>query len=113
MPGLQAEFEFEPQLSWVPPAEIDSGHPLVTAAQQAAVEVLGESPPLSVFPGGTDAPWFDAASIPTIPAFGPGILTCAHGPNERVSLKSIHEAARIYARTAAAFCRPAESTGGG
>lgn len=106
IPELQAELEFEPQLSWVPPAEIDAGHPVVAAARGAAVEVLGFSPPLSVFPGGTDAPWFDAASIPTIPSFGPGLLTCAHGPNERVSLESIHQAARIYARTAVAFCGP-------
>lgn len=113
IPGLEVELDFEPQLSWVPPAEIDSGHPLVAATRQAALEVLGASPPLSVFPGGTDAPWFEAASIPTIPSFGPGILTCAHGPNERVSLKSIDEAARIYARTAAAFCGPTNGTGGG
>lgn len=104
IPALEAELEFEPQLSWVPPAEIDSEHPLVAVAQDAAADVLGTAPPLSVFPGGTDAPWFEAAGIPTIPSFGPGILTCAHGPNESVSLESVHQAARIYARIAAAFC---------
>jgi len=113
IPGLEAEFEFEPQLSWVPPAEIDREHALVTVAREAAREVLGAEPPLSVFPGGTDAPWFEAAGIPTIPSFGPGILTCAHGPNECVSLESVHQAARIYARIAAAFCGAANGTGGG
>ena len=52
------------------------------------------------------------AGIPTIPSFGPGILTCAHGPNECVSLKSVDQAARIYARVAAAFCGPENGTGG-
>jgi acetylornithine deacetylase/succinyl-diaminopimelate desuccinylase family protein len=104
IPGLVAEVQFEPQLSWVPPAEIDRDHALVGIARDAAEDVLGSQPPLSVFPGGTDAPWFEAAGIPTVPAFGPGILTCAHGPNEWVSLVSVHQAARIYARIAAAFC---------
>lgn len=112
IPGLDAELRFEPQLSWVPPAEIDREHPLVAVVRDAAEEVLGRKPPLSVFPGGTDAPWFEAAGIPTIPSFGPGILTCAHGPNECVSLESVAQAARIYARVAAAFCGPANGTGG-
>jgi acetylornithine deacetylase/succinyl-diaminopimelate desuccinylase-like protein len=33
------------------------------------------------------------------------VLTCAHGPNEFVSIESIHQAARMYARIAADFCR--------
>jgi acetylornithine deacetylase/succinyl-diaminopimelate desuccinylase family protein len=109
--SLDAELRFEPQLGWVPPAEIDREHPLVAVVQDAADEVLGTPPPLSVFPGGTDAPWFESAGIPTIPSFGPGILTCAHGPNESVSLESVAQAARIYARVAAAFCGPADDTG--
>jgi acetylornithine deacetylase len=103
-PDLDVEVIFEPHLRWVPPAEIDSMHPLVVSAQSAASEVLRATPPLSVFPGGTDAPWFDAAGIATIPSFGPGILTCCHGPNEYVDVNSVHEAARIYARTAIGYC---------
>ncbi len=103
-PELDAEVIFEPGLTWVPPAEIDRAHPLVGAAQSAAREVLGASPPLSVFPGGTDAPWFDAAGIATIPSFGPGILTNCHGPNEYVSVASVVQAARIYARIVLSYC---------
>lgn len=103
-PELDVEVEFEPGLTWVPPSEIAPGHPLVGATQAAAAEVLGAAPPLSVFPGGTDAPWYAAAGIPTIPSFGPGILTNCHGPNEYVSVESVHQAARIYARAAARFC---------
>jgi acetylornithine deacetylase len=103
-PELDVELVFEPGLSWVPPAEISPDHPLVGAAQSAAAEVLGVAPPLSVFPGGTDAPWFEAAGIATIPSFGPGILTSCHGPNEFVDVESVHQVARIYARIAARYC---------
>jgi acetylornithine deacetylase len=103
-PDLEVECTFEPGLSWVPPAEVAPEHPLVLAAQRAAEEVLGSAPPSSVFPGGTDAPWFEAAGIPTVPSFGPGILTCCHGPNEYVSVESVHQAARIYARIASRYC---------
>jgi acetylornithine deacetylase/succinyl-diaminopimelate desuccinylase-like protein len=103
-PGLDVEVEFEPGLSWVPPAEISLDHALVHVTQGAAAEVLGSAPPPVVFPGGTDAPWFEAAGIPTIPSFGPGLLSCCHGPNEYVEIESIYEAARMYARIAARYC---------
>lgn len=103
-PELDVEVEFEPDLTWVPPAEIAADHALVGVAQAASAEVLGAAPPLSVFPGATDAPWFDGVGIPTIPSFGPGILTQCHGPNEYVDVESVHQAARMYARIAAGYC---------
>lgn len=103
-PDLDVEVAYEDGLEWIPAAEIPADHPLVDAAASAAADVLGTSPPLSVFPGTCDAPWFAGAGIPTIPSFGPGVLTCAHGPNERVSVESLHQAARIYAHTAARYC---------
>lgn len=66
--------------------------------------MLDETPSLGVFPGATDAPWFERAGIPTLPSFGPGILTHCHGPNEYVELERVHEAARMYARIAAYYC---------
>lgn len=104
VPGLDVDVTYEDGLDWIPAAEIPTGHPLVAAASSAAADVLGVAPPLSVFPGTCDAPWFEGAGIPTIPSFGPGVLTCAHGPNERVSSESLHQAARIYAHTAARYC---------
>ena len=103
-PGLDVEVEFEPGLGWVPPAEISLDHALVHVTQAAAAEVLGSAPPPVVFPGGTDAPWFENAGIPTIPSFGPGLLSCCHGPNEYVEIESVYQAARIYARIAARYC---------
>jgi acetylornithine deacetylase len=103
-PELQVEYHFEDGLDWIPWSELEAEHPLVASAQRAAEDVLGEAPPLSVFPGGTDAPWYSQLGIPTLPSFGPGVLTCAHGPNEYVSVDSIHQAARMYARIAMDFC---------
>lgn len=102
-PSLRLELEYEPSLTWIPSAQIDLEHPLVVAARHAAEHVLGAAPPTTMFPGTTDAPWFDQAGIPTIPSFGPGILTYCHGPNEFVTVEAIHQAARIYAHTAAGY----------
>lgn len=96
--------QFDPVLRWIAPCEISVGHPLVRAAQDAVDAVLAEPPTPSMFPGTTDAPWFSEEGIPTIPSLGPGILTYCHGPNEFVTVESLHEAARIYARTALSFC---------
>jgi acetylornithine deacetylase/succinyl-diaminopimelate desuccinylase-like protein len=103
-PDLVVDVIYEPAVPWIPPSEIAAEHPLVGAAQAAAQRVLGTAPPLTVFPGTCDAPWFTAAGMPTIPSFGPGLLTCCHGPNESVDLERVHEAARIYAHTAVGFC---------
>jgi acetylornithine deacetylase len=103
-PDLRVDLEFEPGLDWIPGTEIDADNALVLPLRTAAQRVLGECPPLSVFPGATDSPWYESAGIPTVPSFGPGILTYCHGPNEFVSIQSIEEAARIYALTALGFC---------
>jgi len=105
-PSLDVEVEFEPGLTWIPPAEIPVTHPLVKAACESIDGVLGRTPPLAVFPGGTDAPWYQQAGIPTLPSLGPGWLSCCHGPNEFVTLEAVHQAARVYARTAVRYCRP-------
>lgn len=101
---LDADIVFEPDLGWIPAAEISAEHAVVGAIRTAADEVLGSTPPLSVFPGTTDAPWFQQAGIPTVPSWGPGVLACCHGPNEYVELESVLQAARMYARIAARYC---------
>ncbi len=97
--GVEAELEFEPTLTWIDPSVIDANDPLVLAAHDGCARALPEPPPLSFFPGTTDAPWFSGAGIPTIPSLGPGILTYCHGPNEAVSVASIRQAAHLYAQT--------------
>lgn len=105
-PDLRVELEFEPDSSgWTPATEIAPDHPLVQAVLRAAEEVLGRRPPIGTMPAVTDAVWFQMAGIPAIPAFGPGLLPEAHGPNESVGLDEILQAAQIYALTADGYLR--------
>lgn len=99
IPGLEAEVEFAPApLDWTEPTEISAQDPLVKALSVASERVLGRMLPLGCFPGGTDAhQFYGLARIPTVPAFGPGLLTLCHGPNEYVSISDITRAAQIYA----------------
>lgn len=97
-PDLDCELHLD---VWVPATEIAGDHPAVAALQAASRVVLGEAPPLAAFPGGTDAPHFQlTAGIPTVAAFGPGLLVRAHSPNERLDARAASIAARIYALAA-------------
>lgn len=103
-PGAGVSVEFAPGLEWLPPTEIAANHPAVSACQSAARHVLGAELPVAAFPGGTDAIFFQAAAgIPTIAAFGPGLLPLAHGPNEWVSLSSLVKASQMYVLASLAF----------
>ena len=87
-------------LAWTPPTAVSPDMPLAQTLRSAAREVLGKEPPFGYFPGGTDAIWWQAAGgIPTIPGFGPGLLSSAHRPNEYVEVEGLIEAAGIYALT--------------
>ena len=95
--ALRARLEIE---LWRDGSEVVPSTPVVPAIERACERILGRTPPLGVFPGGTDAPFFQALGIDTVPAFGPGLLSLAHQPNEWVSERSIEEAARLYVTTA-------------
>ncbi|MCL4371549.1 MAG: M20 family metallopeptidase, partial [Chloroflexi bacterium] len=104
-PELDIEVEFEEgPLRWIEPTEVSADEPIVKAAQWAVRQVLGAVPPFGACPGWTDSRWTQGeGGVPTIPAFGPGLLTVCHGPNERVPVEGIVQAAKIYALTAARF----------
>jgi acetylornithine deacetylase/succinyl-diaminopimelate desuccinylase-like protein len=97
------EVEWVPELAWFPPTAIDPAHPLVAAAAGAARDVLGREVPLGTMPAFTDGTHWSLAGMPTIPAFGPGLLPLAHRPNEWVAVEEVVQAARIYALTALRF----------
>jgi acetylornithine deacetylase/succinyl-diaminopimelate desuccinylase-like protein len=98
---VDVSWEFLPgTLAWTQPTEISPQEPLVSAVKSAAGKVLGHTPPLGYFPGGTDAIWWQGAGkIPTIPGFGPGMLPNCHQPNEYIVVEEIIQAAKIYALT--------------
>ncbi len=97
-PGLDVELDFE---MMVDATEIPADAPIVGVLQAVAAEVLDDPPQLDAFPGATDAPHFQlTAGIPTVAAFGPGLLPRAHSPNEYMSVAGVAEAAKIYTLTA-------------
>jgi acetylornithine deacetylase len=106
--GIDYELIFDEKAGWIPPTEIEADDPLVLACADAAQAVLGTSPEITLFHGGTDASQFQGiAGIPTLASFGPGQLPLAHGANEWVKIESLGQAMRMYALTALAFCNPA------
>ena len=97
-PALKVELEIE---SCKEQEVLRGDEPFVKMVQEASERLLGRRLPLGGFPAFTDAYWFHSyAGIPSIPAFGPGLLTLAHRPNEYVSTEGIIQASRIYALAA-------------
>lgn len=91
-------------LGWMDATQVSSGHPVVTAAQQACANVLGHELPLAAYPGGTDATHFNnIAGVPAVAALGPGWLSVAHGPNECVGIEQLEQAERLYEHLAHAY----------
>jgi succinyl-diaminopimelate desuccinylase len=61
--------------------------------------VIGEPPRFEMCPGLLETRFYAAQSIPAY-AYGPGLLSVAHGPNEYVDLRKVTDCAAIYALTA-------------
>jgi acetylornithine deacetylase/succinyl-diaminopimelate desuccinylase-like protein len=101
---LAVEYDVPPN-DWLPAAAVPAGHAVAVAATSACRQVLGRTPPLAVFPGTTDATWFDAGQgLPTLPALGPGLLRRAHGADEWVSVDAVRRSVDLYAVLASDFC---------
>ena len=98
---LDIELVLDGSQGWAEGAEIPTDHPLVQTIIHATDEVMGFKPAVGGFTGGTDAKHFmKLANTPTISAFGPGLLSLAHGPNERVAIDDLIQSAKIYALAA-------------
>jgi len=103
-PELRVELEIEGGVEERPWNWLQGDEPFVAILQAASERVLGRRPPLGGFPAFTDGYWFHSyAGIPSIPAFGPGLLPLAHTPNEWVSLEAIVQASKIYALAAVEY----------
>jgi succinyl-diaminopimelate desuccinylase len=77
----------------------DEEGPLGEALSQSVHAVTGEAPRFEMCPGLLEIRFYAAQGIPAY-AYGPGLLSVAHGPNEYVDLRRIVETAAIYALTA-------------
>jgi len=62
--------------------------------------VTGGAPAFEMCPGLLETRFYAARGIPAF-AYGPGLLTVSHGPNEFVPVRNIAQCALIYALTAA------------
>jgi acetylornithine deacetylase/succinyl-diaminopimelate desuccinylase-like protein len=86
-----------------PASFVDPSAAIVTALAAATEQVTGRWPPSGAFPGATEAHVLAGLGVPTVPAFGPGLLSAAHVPGESVATDDLRAAVAIYARAAAAY----------
>ena len=70
------------------------------ALAQAIQEITGQPASFELCPGLLETRFYAAQGIASY-AYGPGLLSVAHGPNEYVDLRRVTESAAIYALTAA------------
>ncbi|MFN7996134.1 MAG: M20/M25/M40 family metallo-hydrolase [Bryobacteraceae bacterium] len=78
--------------------------PLGAALARHIRTVTGRAPAFEMCPGLLETRFYAARGIPAL-AYGPGLLTVSHGPNEFVPIRNIVQCAEIYALTAADILR--------
>ncbi len=74
--------------------------PLGVILSHNIASLTGEEPAFEMCPGLLETRFYAAHGIPAY-AYGPGLLTVAHGPDEFVPIRNIGQCAIIYALTAA------------
>jgi succinyl-diaminopimelate desuccinylase len=83
-----------------PAASSSPDRPLASTLARQITAVTGKQPAFEMCPGLLETRFYAALGIPAY-AYGPGLLTVSHGPNEFVPLRNLTECALIYALTAA------------
>ncbi len=73
--------------------------PLAKALAGSVQSVTGEAAKFEMCPGLLETRFYASQNIPAY-AYGPGLLSVAHGPNEYVDLRKVRDCAAIYAQTA-------------
>jgi acetylornithine deacetylase/succinyl-diaminopimelate desuccinylase family protein len=79
--------------------------PLGEALARGVKAVTGEAPRFEMCPGLLEIRFYAAQGIPSY-AYGPGLLSVAHGPNEYVDLRKMIDCAAIYALAALEMLHP-------
>ena len=96
-------FEIE-TLQYEPAVATPAGDPVARILSRHIASVTGKEALLEMCPGLLETRFYAARSIPAF-AYGPGLLTVSHGPNEFVPIHNIAQCALIYALTAAETLR--------
>src|SRR6516225_2525847 len=94
--GIPLEWEI---LQEAPSATCSEDDPLGKALSRNIHFVTGEAPQFEMCPGLLEIRFYAAQGIPAY-AYGPGLLSVAHGPKEYVDLRRVADTAAIYALTA-------------
>jgi len=89
-------------------ASCDEGSALGQALARSIGTVTGDAPRFELCPGLLKIRFYATQGIPAY-AYGPGLLSVAHGPNEYVDLRNVIESAAIYALAAIQTLNPNES----
>jgi acetylornithine deacetylase/succinyl-diaminopimelate desuccinylase family protein len=79
---------------------VEETQPLARALAGSIQEVTCRAPKFEMCPGLLETRFYAERGIPAL-AFGPGLLSVSHGPNEFVSLREMENCAAVYALTAA------------
>ena len=96
-------FEIE-TLQQEPAAATPARNPLGVILSRHIASVTGKEPSFEMCPGLLETRFYAARGIPAF-AYGPGLLTVSHGPNEFVPIRNVAQCALIYALTAAGTLR--------
>ena len=86
-------------------AGLSEGEPIGQALTQAIHEITGSPVHFEMCPGLLETRFYAARGVPSY-AYGPGLLSVAHGPNEYVDLHRVIECAGAYALTAIKLLKP-------
>ena len=87
-----------------PAAATSPRDPLGVILSRNIAILTGLEPAFEMCPGLLETRFYAARGIPAF-AYGPGLLTVSHGPNEFVPIANIAQCAAVYALTAAELLR--------
>jgi len=95
--GHEVEFLQEGRASGV-----SEEHPLSRTLGGVIESVTGKPPAFEMCPGLLETRFYAQRGIPAL-AYGPGLLSVSHGPNEFVPIKNLGDCAAVYALVAQAM----------
>jgi succinyl-diaminopimelate desuccinylase len=92
--GLDWEIIQEGRATGVP----ETG-PISRTLANSVAQITGKAPVFEMCPGLLETRFYAEQGVPAL-AYGPGLLSVSHGPNEFVRLKDVENCAAVYALTA-------------